>query len=262
MKGHPFKGDEPVGDERIWEISPLIDVANDTVNERGYPEINQDAVTKGKWELAQTHFITEGLPLELLPEGNSGGSFYKYRANGDVLIKSGAYPIVAAKNYGKGRVVALAYTEEGFTPQSINPVETKIYWDYWEYQYSLLARSILWASAREVDVRIKELTAKSDSIQAECLRLQRRDVSRSKSTARTSSGKRLAHIAVRKIWLPVKTSIEIPADTLRPATGWPGGRQIFNVRHSRSTDRRNTKLGRCHLRVAKARHDDDGKTGR
>jgi hypothetical protein len=122
VKGHPFKGDEPVGDPRIWEVSPLIDVANDTLNERGYPEINQDAVTKGKWELAQKHFITEGLPLELLPEGSSGGSFYKYRANGEVLIKSGAYPIVAAKNYGQGRVVALAYTEEGFTPQSIDPV--------------------------------------------------------------------------------------------------------------------------------------------
>ena len=56
-------------------------------------------------------------------------------------------------------MVALGYTEEGFTPQSINPVETKIYWDYWEYQYSLLARSILWASGREANVRINELTA-------------------------------------------------------------------------------------------------------
>ena len=111
VKGHPFKGDEPVGDERIWEVSPLVDVPNDAVNERGYPEINQDAVTKGKWELGQKHFITDGLPLELLPEGSSGGSFYKYRANGEVLIKSGAHPIVAAKNYGKGRVVALGYTE-------------------------------------------------------------------------------------------------------------------------------------------------------
>jgi len=134
VRGHPFKGDEPVGDERIWDISPLVGVANDTVNERGYPEINHDAVTRGKWELAQTHFINEGLPLELLPEGNAGGSFYKYRANGDVLIKSGTNPIVAVKNYGKGRVVALAYTEEGFTPQSVNPTDAKIYGDYWEYQ--------------------------------------------------------------------------------------------------------------------------------
>src|SRR6266481_4754630 len=93
VKGHPFKGDEPAGDERIWDISPLVGVADDTVNERGYPEINQDAVTKGKWEVEQHHFITEGLPLELLPEGNIGGSFYKYSANGEVLIKSGANPV-------------------------------------------------------------------------------------------------------------------------------------------------------------------------
>lgn len=159
VTGHPFKGDEASGDERIWEVSPLIGVADDTVNERGYPEINQDAVTKGKWEIAQPHFITEGLPLELLPEGHIGSSFYKYRAQGDVLIKSGAYPVVAAKTYGKGRVVAIGYTEEGFTPPSINPVETKIYWDYWEYQYSLLTRSILWAARREPDIRIDSLVA-------------------------------------------------------------------------------------------------------
>src|SRR5437762_4777409 len=164
VKGHPFKGDEPTGDERIWDISPMVGVSNDTVNERGYPEINQDAVTKGKWEIARKHFITDGLPLELLPEGNGGGSFYKYRASGDVLVKSGDYPVLAAKTYGKGRVVALAYTEEGFTPQSINPLESKIYWDYWEYQYSLLARSILWASGREAEVRINELTAGPASI--------------------------------------------------------------------------------------------------
>jgi len=229
VKGHPFKGDETVGDERIWEVSPLVDVANDTVNERGYPEINQDAVTKGKWELAQKHFITEGLPLELLPEGSSGGSFYKYRANGDVLIKSGAYPIVAAKNYGKGRVVALGYTQEGFTPQSVNPVETRIYWDYWEYQYSLLARSILWASGRELDVHINELTATSDSIK---LRLNSTTSRRIEIEIDGTNefGQALGSNRTTKDLTPGETLIEIPADTLRPATGWPGGREIFDVR--------------------------------
>ena len=229
VKGHPFKGDEPVGDQRIWEVSPLIDVANDTLNERGYPEINQDAVTKGKWELAQKHFITEGLPLELLPEGSSGGSFYKYRANGEVLIKSGAYPIVAAKNYGKGRVVALAYTEEGFTPQSIDPVETKIYWNYWEYQYSLLARSILWASGREVDVRIKELTAKSDSIQLNVTSTTARRVA-IEIDGTNELGQELGSHRSTNDLAPGENRIEFSADTLRPGTGWPGGRQIFNLR--------------------------------
>ena len=43
----------------------------------------------------------------------------------------------------------MAYVEEGFTPQSINPIETRIYWDYWEYQYSLLARAVLWAAGKK-----------------------------------------------------------------------------------------------------------------
>src|ERR1043165_4107166 len=166
VKGNPFKGDEAVGDQRIWDISPLVGVADDTVNERGYPEVNRDAVAKGKWELEQPHFITEGLPLDLVPEGTVGGSFYQYKAQGDVLIKSGTNPILAVKNYGKGRVVALAYVEEGFTPQSIDPTETKTYWDYWEYQYSLLARSILWAAGRETKVEIKSLAANDTAVTA------------------------------------------------------------------------------------------------
>jgi hypothetical protein len=228
VKGHPFKGDEPVGDERIWEVSPLIGVANDTVNERGYPEINQDAVTKGKWEVAQKHFITEGLPLELLPEGNSGGSFYKYRADGEVLIKSGAYPIVAAKTYGKGRVVALGYTEEGFTSQSVNPVETKIYWDYWEYQYSLLARSILWASGREAEVRINELTAGATSIKFNLKSSAPRRI-QIEIDGRSEFGQALGSHRTTKDLVAGETLIQVSADTLRPPTGWPGGRQIFNV---------------------------------
>jgi hypothetical protein len=228
VKGHPFKGDEPVGDERIWEVSPLVGVPNDTVNERGYPEINQDAVIKGKWEVAQKHFITEGLPLELFPEGSIGGSFYKYRAAGEVLIESGAYPIVAAKTYGKGRVVALGYTEEGFTPQSVNPVETKIYWDYWEYQYSLLARSILWASGREPDVRISALTAGAAAIKLDLTSHSPHRI-QIEIDGKNEFGQALgSHSATRDL-VAGENLIEIPADTLRPRTGWPGGRQIFNV---------------------------------
>ena len=228
VKGHPFKGDEAVGDERIWEISPLVGVANDAVNERGYPEINQDAVSKGKWEVAQKHFITDGLPLELLPEGSIGSSFYKYRADGEVLIKSGAYPIVAAKTYGKGRVVALGYPEEGFTPASINPVETKIYWDYWEYQYSLLARSIVWAAGREGEVRIDSLTAGTVGIKLNLTTKTPRRIE-IEIDGKNEFGQALGSSRTTKDLVGGETIVEVPADTLRPATGWPGGRQIFNV---------------------------------
>jgi hypothetical protein len=228
VKGHPFKGDEATGDQRIWDVSPLVGVPDDTVNERGYPEVNRDAVTKGKWEPGQPHFITEGLPLELLPEGNAGGPFYEYQAQGDVLIKSGPNPIAAVKNYGKGRVVALAYVEEGFTPKSIDPNAEKIYWDYWEYQYSLLARSLLWASGRETPVRIKSLTANERELNVSLSSGTNRAVT-IEVTGRNEFGQPLGSTRIEKSLNRGDAAIAIPAGALQGETGWPGGRQIFNV---------------------------------
>ena len=228
VSGHPFKGDEPVGDERIWELSPLVGVANDTVNERGYPEVNRDAVTKGKWELGAPHFITEGLPLELLPEGTVGGSFYQYKSRGDVLIKSGTHPIVSVSNYGKGRVVAMAYLEEGFTPQSINPIENKIYWDYWEYQYSLLARAVLWAAGRNTPVRINSLTASEDGVKL-ALNASSQQAVQIEVNGHNEFGQALGSTTVKNILHSGSNAIEIPAAKLRPSSGWPSGRQILNV---------------------------------
>jgi hypothetical protein len=242
VKGHPFKGDETVGDERIWEISPLVGVPNDTLNDRGYPEINRDAVTKGKWEIGVPHFITEGLPLELLPEGTVGGSFYKYTARGDVVIKSGTNPIVAVKSFGKGRVVAMAYVEEGFTPQSINPYENNLYWDYWEYQYSLLARSLLWASGRATPVRIQTLDASEQGLKLSLASSERRSV-KVEISGKNEFGQPLGTTSLEKMLAQGSNSIEVPVSNLRPSTGWPGGRQIFDVIIRDSKDNANLNWG-------------------
>jgi len=148
VKGHPFRGDEPEGDERIWEISPLVGVPDDRVSDRGYPEPNQEAIVEGQWR-ARPHPITEGLDLEMLPSGARGGRFYRYEAKGDVAIEAAGHPVVATRAYGKGRVVAFAAVGDGFIPEAIDPVKTRTYWDYWEYQYSLVARAVLWAARGE-----------------------------------------------------------------------------------------------------------------
>src|SRR5215510_6805204 len=228
VKGHPFKGDEAVGDERIWELSPLIGVPDDTVNERGYPENNRDVITKGKWELGEAHFITEGLPLELLPEGTIGGSFYRYQSKGNVLIKSGNNPILSVSNYGKGRVVSMAYVEEGFTPQSVNPIENKIYWNYWEYQYSLLARAVLWAAGRATPVRIESLTASEKGVSLS-LNSSGQQTVQIEVDGRNEFGQSLGSTSVDKTLNRGSNSIEIAAAKFQSGAGWPGGRQIFNV---------------------------------
>src|ERR1051326_6614872 len=228
VKGHRFKGDEAAGDERIWEVSPLVGVPDDTLNERGYPEINRDAVTKGKWELGDAHFITEGLPLELLPEGTIGGSFYRYQSKGDVLIRSGDHPIVSVRNYGKGRVVAMAYVEEGFTPQSIDPIENKIYWNYWEYQYSLLARAVLWAAGRSVPVRVESLTASEAGLKLALNAATQQNV-RIEVSGHNEFGQSLGSQTVEKVLNSGLNQISVAASDLRPSSGWPGGREIFDV---------------------------------
>ena len=228
VEGHPFKGDEANGDKRIWELSPLYGVADDTINERGYPELNRDAVTKGKWELGEAHFITEGLPLELLPEGTIGGSFYRYQSKGSVLIKSGNNPILSVSNYGSGRVVSLAYVEEGFTPQSINPIENRIYWDYWEYQYSLLARAVLWAAGRTTPVRIESLSADEKGVKLS-LNASSPQAVQIEIDGRNEFAQSLGSTGIDKTLSRGSNSIEIPMTKFHADVGWPRGRQIFNV---------------------------------
>jgi hypothetical protein len=175
----------------------------------------------------EPHFITQGLPLDLLPEGNTGGSFYQYKAQGTVLIKSGEHPVLAVKNFGKGRVVAMAYVEEGFTPQSINPNETKIYWDYWEYQYSLLARSLLWAAGREAPVSIESIAASNSGLKLALSVASQRSV-QIEVTGRNEFGQSLGSTRVDKS-LAVDQTHCYTAVCFAIYDSWPGGRQIFNV---------------------------------
>ena len=260
VKGHPFKGDEPAGDERIWEISPLTGVPDDTVNERGYPEVNRDAVTKGKWETGEPHFITEGLPLELLPEGTIAGSFYRYQSKGTVLIKTGAQPIVSVSNYGKGRVVAMAYLEEGFTPQSIDPIETKIYWNYWEYQYSLLARALLWAAGRNIPVRIESLSANEQGVRLSLNASSGQPVT-IEVNGRNEFGQALGSTSVKKVLNSGSNLINIAASTLQASKSWPGGRQIFDVIIRDASDNATLNWGTATFTVPKRAMMTSTKTG-
>ena len=109
-------------------------------------------MAKGRWEPGPPHFITAGVSWDLIPAAVTGSRFYKYESKGQVLVRSEQSPILAVGEYGKGRVVALAYVEDGFLPESPDPVEARVYWDYWEHYYALLARSLMWAAGREAGV--------------------------------------------------------------------------------------------------------------
>jgi glycosyl hydrolase family 42 (putative beta-galactosidase) len=227
VKGHPFRGDEAEGDRRIWEISPLVNVPDDGVSERGYPELARDAITEGRWT-ARPHPITDGLDLELLPSGARGGRFYRYEAKGDVVIEAGGLPVVATRTYGRGRVVAFASVGDGFIPQAVDPVKTRTYWDYWEYQYSLFARAVLWAARGEGELTLRKLVASAESgLSAVVSSSRPRDVV-VESRSRGPNGGPLARVERRLAVQGGESRLAIPGAELAP-NGWPGGRSVVDV---------------------------------
>ena len=119
--------------------------------------IREKSIAQARRVRAGSHFITDGFDLSLIPSGPSGGRVYAYHPAGEVLVRAGGHPVVAARSYGKGRVVGLAWVSEGFVPEPVDPIETRTPWDYWEYEHALLARAVIWAAGREGDLRIRSL---------------------------------------------------------------------------------------------------------
>jgi hypothetical protein len=227
VKGHPFLGDETEGDLRIWEVSPLVAVPDDRVSDRGYPELNQEAIREGRWQ-ARPHPITEGIDLSLVPSGARGGRFYRYEARGDVAIEAAGLPVVATRTYGRGRVVAFATVGDGLIPEAVDPVKTKTYWDYWEYMYSLLARAVLWAAREKGALSIRTLAATADSGLTLVLAASGFQSVQVDARARGPNGEVLAAVSRPVPLAAGEGRLAIPASELAPA-GWPGGRSVVDV---------------------------------
>src|SRR5262249_23649211 len=206
----------------------LVNVPDDFVSERGYPELNQGAIAQGRWERAARHFITESVPLGLIPSGPAGGRFYKYEPRGDVLIAAGGSPVLAARRYGQGRVAAFAYVEDGYLPEPVDPVEARVYWDYWEYQYALLARTLIWAAGRESGTSVLAPTVGADDasgIAFEVASDRPRDVE-IEIAGRSEFGSPGPVHRERRALRGGKTTVTVAAQAARPAAGWPGGRFV------------------------------------
>ncbi len=228
VKNHPFAGDEPDGDSRIWELSPLVGCPDDTIDALGNPQLNTDAIATGKWEITQSHFITDGLPLDLMPEGTAGGRFYKYQAAGDILIRSGQYPVLAVKHYGKGRVVALGYVEQGFLPEPCDSGATHTGWDYWEYQYALLIRSITWAARRESSFKVEAFDITSGEVQLTLWAPSAKEVVLT-FAGQSQFGESIASYSESRSLAPGQNVFRVPIHAVIPSGKWPPGRSILNV---------------------------------
>ncbi|MCP5118796.1 MAG: hypothetical protein GY953_48915, partial [bacterium] len=116
----------------------------------------------GRWLTPTPHYITRNVPLERFPHDQ-----IHYRqaatASGRVIIESASgTPILAVRELGKGRVVAAAWQQRGLIPMVEDQWDTTATWPYWEYMYSLLARSVVWAARKESPAGLREIHVDSN----------------------------------------------------------------------------------------------------
>ncbi|MGE5648219.1 MAG: beta-galactosidase [Acidobacteriota bacterium] len=132
------------------ELSPLTPV--DLKPEDG--EL-MEPQKKGKtesspWKRVEDHYITRAIPVESFPAADLQNFIYRAEPGAKVLIRTeSGNPILAVRQFGKGRVVAFGYRNEGLSWYM--PMEARGHFvdPYWEYFYAMLSRSLIYAAGRE-----------------------------------------------------------------------------------------------------------------
>jgi hypothetical protein len=136
--------------EELWDLSPLVGVLSDRIDARGFREIRPEATTAGPWKRTGQHFITANLPFEDFPFDSL--KHYRYRLGKDasaLAVGAEGEPVIAVRDFGKGRVVAFGYVNVGLSPMIPWEILGQRNDHWWEYFYSMLCRAIVWAARRE-----------------------------------------------------------------------------------------------------------------
>jgi hypothetical protein len=126
----------------------------------------------GHWSSNKTHTVTAGIPFEALPPSNA----LPYSTSAQILATVNNKPLIAAFNYGKGRVIAASWSVAGrerhgyynkYSRRVILPIMLytgvgDIKYNYWEYQISLLARMVYWTAGIPFKVEGRDMKVSDD----------------------------------------------------------------------------------------------------
>ena len=151
--------DESYDNSDLAEISPLVDVDQVvTINPNNFLVEDESKLQFNTWKVVKPHYIMRNVPLNAFPFEMM--HFADSRATGEVIMQTdGANPkpILAVKQYGKGRVAAFSYGERGMLPRIGSIFSVDAEYPYWEYLYSMLGRSIIWAAGRDSNSAIESI---------------------------------------------------------------------------------------------------------
>jgi hypothetical protein len=160
---HPHLGEDE-RDKSLWKLSPLTQVESTRLDgpgagvDEGYPRPPQEAISGHVWRRAADHYVVDGIPFGALPYPALKHYLYKLGKDSQALVTGeGGAPVVAVKQYGKGRVVALGYHNYALFPE-LAAHRGELREDFWEYLYSLLGRAVVWAARREPGVRLLDIS--------------------------------------------------------------------------------------------------------
>ena len=179
------------GFEDFRDLSPLdggVRIESYRPRESDQPENRPAGMSSGLWvKSVNTGYITRNIPLELIPTQDI--PYLSYSSDGAevLIVTESGQPILATGTYGKGRVVAFAWVDQGMFPTVENPEDDKNGLEYWDYIYALIGRSVRWAVGKEtvagihrLDLREKvgkvELSAQiKGALDGDILRVELRD---------------------------------------------------------------------------------------
>ncbi len=162
---HPYPGEykgvsqAKLNAMEVWSFSPIVDCLSDVIDVKGYLHPNPQTFGLGRWKRSRDHYIHRNVPIEIFPYEYMHHFRYQPAPGAEVLISGeSGEPIVATGSYGRGRVVGLAYYNYGLLPFVDRSIYGKIDDSYWEYVWSLLCRTIVWAAGREPVTSLGQLS--------------------------------------------------------------------------------------------------------
>jgi len=169
----------------IWlGTSPLAKLPVSYQKKMGFSLIHRQSSEPMKimanWHKKNNHFITNGVPFEILP----ASLFTSINIPEEKILATlitpddKVYPLIAATNYGEGRIVYLTYNAGSIYNKRLGKIgrgcalipsrpyltNTKsitdskidkdryISFDYYEYYNSLLIRAVIWAGNKETEL--------------------------------------------------------------------------------------------------------------
>jgi hypothetical protein len=99
----------------------------------------QGKTESSPWRRTEDHYITRAIPVESFPAADLQNFIYRTEPDAKVLIRTDSgNPILAVRQFGKGRVVAFGYRNEGLSWYMSMSARGHFVDPYWEYFYALL----------------------------------------------------------------------------------------------------------------------------